>query len=103
MNTSIKATFILTYIFFAWVLYEMDKGWVTFGLGLGDYVYLYAIILWIVFTTVAFWKTRKIDFKTRKLLALILMTVLIASCVYTILMLTIYRGPELPWDGHLLG
>ena len=102
MNLLVKTIFILTYLFFGWVLYEMDKGWITFGLGLGDYVYLYAIILWIALTTVVFSKTRKIDFKTRRLLGLIIITGLITSCVYTILMLTIFRGAELPWDGQLL-
>lgn len=68
------------------------SGYITYGKGLGDFYYLGMFIFCIGFIGIIHIIIKKYW------ITIILMIVLL---IYNILLLTIYRGSEYPWNGKL--
>jgi len=74
-------------------------GFITFGRGLGDVFYLGTIFLIDVCLSITYIKAvRKLN---RPLGKLIFIGIFLAEITVVLLLYTIFRGPEYPWNGSL--
>lgn len=73
-------------------------GVVTFGHGLGDIFFLLALIVWLLITII-YWVKRRILPSRKAVAVVVLMAVL--TIVLSTLKMTVFRGPEYPWNGQL--
>lgn len=94
-----KAVF---WIFIVWsilLILLVIEGILSFGHGLGDLYYLLLLLLFTIITAITIHKLITTEnaatIKNRNLI-IVLVTTIISL---TILKLTIWRGPELPWNG----
>ena len=97
-----RSTFIITYIVYTvvsiFIVSGSLLGYLSFGYGLGDIMYLIiTAILWIIITILVL-----VNRKAEKSSSLVILTVTMIICiVFLILKITIDRGPEYRWNGDL--
>jgi hypothetical protein len=99
MNKVFDICFLI-YIVWTLTVFVLDfKGYIAFGHGMGDIFDLIIIFLVAIFLSIIYIKgIRKLK---KTLWGLIFMGVLLVDVIVVILMHTIFRGPEFPWNGTL--
>jgi len=99
LNRKFDICFLVYVLLTIWVIVLNINGYIGFGHGLGDVFTLGAIFLISVFLSFIYIIEVRILKKT--LGKLIFMGVLLADIIVIVLLLTIFRGPEFPWNGNL--
>ncbi len=97
-----KTIFSVTYIIYTLVSILIISGdlfgSVTFGYGLGDWLYVVAAIsIWIAISIIVLIKRRK----SEGIIQLVITAVMIIVTVYLVLKVTLFRGLEYGWNGDL--
>ena len=88
------------YIIISLTIFFLDfKGFISFGHGLGDVFYLG--IIFLIDGFLSFIYLKEVRILKRPLGKLVFIGVLLAEILIVILMYTIFRGPEAPWNGNL--
>ncbi|MHA4845764.1 hypothetical protein ACX0G7_16440 [Flavitalea antarctica] len=81
------------------IIYLSIYGDLTFGNGLGDIKSLVVLVLINVALFVVWWKFIRKTLLVRN--HLLFLSGLILILIITLLQLTIFRGPEFPWNGDI--
>jgi len=98
MNNLIKTTY---WIFILWgvlVAVLNLNGNITFGHGLGDVYYLLLLLFFEILVSIITFKIPKNS--NKQTTAILFLLFVLAIIISFTLKLTIFRGPEYPWDGH---
>ncbi len=101
MKKTLEIILFFTILFFTVVLIMMSLNLLTFGWGLGDLFYFYIQIIWVIILTIfliniIIRKSKYSILKTR-----IISSILLISILIDILLFTINRGNEYPWNGKI--
>ena len=97
-----RSAYIITYIVYTivsiFIVSRILLGYLSFGYGLGDIMYLIiTAILWVIITILVL-----INRKTVKISSLAILTLTMIICIiFLISKITIFRGPEYRWNGDL--
>src|SRR5687768_1783227 len=101
MNKGIRLSIVASTVLYILIILLTFSGYLTFGHGLGDLANLFLMFLWTICIRVFYRFVRNTDFNVNKLSGVIIIIVLICSIIYILIQLTINRGPEYIWDGHI--
>ena len=95
----IRDNCFLVYLIWSILIIVLNiNGSIAFGHGLGDVIYLGLIFLFTVAFALAYYKwIRK---STYSLWVKIFFVLLLIEILIVMLKLTIFRGPEYPWNGR---
>jgi FtsH-binding integral membrane protein len=97
MNWGIKIIYSLFILVAALTAVLNLNANITFGHGLGDIYYLLFLLFLVIIVSIIFFKTaRHIN---RPSAAIFFLLFVLAIIFVVTLKLTIYRGPEYPWNG----
>ena len=97
MNKVIKIIYTLFVLWAVLVAILNLNANITFGHGLGDIYYLLFLLLLVIVASVVFFKIAKRLNETSA--TILFLFFVIAVVIAFTLKLTIYRGPEYPWNG----
>ncbi|HEY4798515.1 MAG TPA: hypothetical protein VII99_05485, partial [Bacteroidia bacterium] len=99
MKKIYKITFITFLVFFVFINIGNISGLITFGRGLGDLAFsFYSLISLAVFLICRLFY-KKVRYKL--LFESVSTALILAVMIWLILNLSILRGAEHPWDGHI--
>jgi hypothetical protein len=99
MKKLLNISFIVFLTWIVFVIFGMLGGSLTFGNGLGDLAWL---IIYLPLLAIGSILLRYIAIKNRHVFTVLLSVIFnIVTIAYTIYSLTIGRGPEFRWNGHL--
>lgn len=100
MKRIIKVTYWLFILWSVLVATLNLNATIAFGHGLGDLYYLSILLLFVVFISIVIFKLPKIT--NNQISAILLLSFILVIMIVFTLKLTIFRGPEYPWDGNVL-
>ena len=92
---------IFYYLFLLWVVLLIVfniNATITFGHGLGDIYYL--LLLFFITISISLVRVRQLKKGNKTGMVILLMSFVIVI-IFFMLKLTLYRGPEYPWNGRL--
>ncbi len=99
MNKTLKVTYWLFMVWSALVVISNLNAGITFGHGLGDIYCLVLLLLLIIVISIVVFKVLR---NTSDKISIISFLLFILGIVIVFsLKLTVYRGPEYPWNGEL--
>jgi len=101
MNWIVKILFGVSTLFLMIVIILILVGKLTFGYGLGDIFYLIILVFVTLVISITFFLTMKFDFNKNKILSGFIAILLILVIYIYARLLTVDRGAEYKWDGHI--
>ncbi|RAJ05427.1 hypothetical protein LX64_02585 [Chitinophaga skermanii] len=100
VEKSIKYYYIVMSVILSLIILLFIFGLITFGQGIGDLFYIALVIILYIFFAIAkniiLRKTQSLIFRYVFLILMVL------STIYFLLRVSILRGVEYPWNGHIL-
>lgn len=97
-----RMTYIVFVIFLTFVTFGNIQGFICFGLGLGDVMFLVGSVSLIILSSLLRWRLyKRIRNEDKKVFGVVFSVIMIALVVVFLLKFTFYRATECPWDGRV--